>query len=45
MDSKKLSETKRIQLAGEIRKKALAWAVAEASAQEIDQMDILQLRC
>lgn len=42
MDKKKLSETKRIQLAEEIWRKALAWAVAGASAQEIDQTDILQ---
>lgn len=42
MDSKKLSATKRIQLAEEIRTKAVAWAVASVSAQEIDRTDILQ---
>ena len=42
MDSKKLSETKRIRLAEEIRRKAIAWAIARASAREIDRTDILQ---
>ena len=42
MDSKKLSETKRVQLAEEIRTKAVAWAVASVSAQDIDRLDILQ---
>lgn len=41
-DSKKLSEHKRIKLAEEIREKALAWAVATASAEEIDEINILQ---
>lgn len=41
-DSKKLSEKKRAALAIEIRAKALAWAVAEASVEEIDQLNILQ---
>lgn len=41
-DSKKLSEKRRDALAPEIREKALAWAVAEASAEEIDQINILQ---
>lgn len=41
-DSKKLSEKKRLLLADEIREKSLAWAVAEASAAEIDQLNILQ---
>lgn len=40
-DSKKLSEKRREVLAGEIREKALAWAVAEASVEEIDQLNIL----
>ena len=40
-DSKKLSEKRREVLAGEIREKALAWAVAEASIEEIDQLNIL----
>lgn len=41
-DSKKLSAKAREVLADEIRAKALAWAVAEASATEIDQINILQ---
>lgn len=41
-DSKKLSERKRDQLSGEIRAHALAWAIATASAEEIDQINILQ---
>lgn len=40
-DSKKLSERRREALAGEIREKALAWAVAEASVEEIDRLNIL----
>lgn len=41
-DSKKLSEKKREQLFIEIQEKALAWAIAEASHQEIDEINILQ---
>jgi ribonuclease HII len=41
-DSKKLSEKKRNQLAEEIRKHAKAWAIATASAAEIDDINILQ---
>ena len=41
-DSKKLSEKKRDRLAVEIREKALAWAVASASVEEIDRLNILQ---
>lgn len=41
-DSKKLSAKKREALAAEIRDKALAWAVAEASVEEIDRINILQ---
>lgn len=41
-DSKKLSAKKREALAVEIRDKALAWAVAEASVEEIDRINILQ---
>lgn len=41
-DSKKLSEKKRELLAVEIREKAIAWCVAEASVEEIDQLNILQ---
>ena len=40
-DSKKLSAKKRVALAGLIRERALAWAVAEASVEEIDQLNIL----
>lgn len=40
-DSKKLSERTRERLALEIRDKALAWAVAEASVEEIDSLNIL----
>ena len=40
-DSKKLSARKRVALAGLIRERALAWAVAEASVEEIDQLNIL----
>jgi len=41
-DSKKLTEKKRLALASEIKQKSLAWAVAEASAAEIDKLNILQ---
>ncbi|MBN8452889.1 ribonuclease HII [Accumulibacter sp.] len=41
-DSKKLSPERRLRLAGEIRRQALAWAVAEASVDEIDRLNILQ---
>lgn len=41
-DSKKLSEAKRERLALDIREKALSWAIAEASATEIDEINILQ---
>ena len=41
-DSKKLSEKKREKLFIEIQEKALAWSIAEASAQEIDEINILQ---
>jgi ribonuclease HII len=41
-DSKKLSARKRERLALEIRKKACAWAIAEASVEEIDCLNILQ---
>ena len=40
-DSKKLSAKKRVALAGLIREWALAWSVAEASVEEIDQLNIL----
>ena len=41
-DSKKLTAARRAALAVEIREKALAWALAEASALEIDRINILQ---
>lgn len=41
-DSKKLSAGRREVLADEIRLRALAWAVAEASVEEIDRINILQ---
>ncbi|WP_142803481.1 ribonuclease HII [Tepidiphilus sp. J10] len=41
-DSKKLSPSRRERLAAEIRASALAWAVAEASASEIDEWNILR---
>lgn len=40
-DSKKLSEKRRTQLAVEIKEKALAWCIAEASVDEIDSLNIL----
>lgn len=42
MDSKKLSEKKRNLLSIEIREKALAWSVARAEVEEIDNINILQ---
>ena len=41
-DSKKLTARRREKLAALIRSHALAWSVAEASAGEIDQINILQ---
>lgn len=41
-DSKKLTETRRVLLAEEIRTHALAWSVAWASEAEIDHLNILQ---
>ena len=41
-DSKKLTEKKRERLYGEIIACALDWAVGEASAQEIDEINILE---
>ena len=42
MDSKKLSEKKRDFLSAEIKQKALAWGIASCTAQEIDDINILQ---
>lgn len=41
-DSKKLSARKREALAVQIREQAIAWAVGEASVEEIDRINILQ---
>ena len=41
-DSKILSAPRRLELAGQIRRHALAWAVASASVAEIDTINILQ---
>lgn len=41
-DSKKLSEKRRDALALEIRQHAAAWAIAEASVEEIDTLNILR---
>lgn len=41
-DSKKISEKKRDQLALEIRQHATAWAIATASVEEIDEINILR---
>jgi ribonuclease HII len=41
-DSKQLSAARRDQLAETIKANALAWAVSYASAEEIDQLNILQ---
>jgi len=41
-DSKVLSERQREELAGEIRTRALSWAVASASVEEIDSINILR---
>ena len=41
-DSKKLSEGRRAELAAQIRERSLAWAVARASVDEIDELNILQ---
>ncbi|MFK4050777.1 ribonuclease HII [Acinetobacter venetianus] len=41
-DSKKLTEKKREKLFLEIKEKALAWSIAEATHAEIDEFNILQ---
>jgi len=41
-DSKKLSASRREQLAAEIRARALAWALGRAEVAEIDRLNILQ---
>jgi len=41
-DSKKLSEKKRAILDLQIREQAISWAIAEASAVEVDELNVLQ---
>ncbi|MCF0253146.1 MAG: ribonuclease HII, partial [Duodenibacillus sp.] len=41
-DSKKLSARRREELAALIKERSLAWAVASASVEEIDELNILQ---
>ncbi len=41
-DSKKIPEPRRIDLEGRIKTVAMAWSVANASVQEIDELNILQ---
>jgi ribonuclease HII len=41
-DSKALSESRRLELAEQIRRHARAWAIASASVAEIDAINILQ---
>jgi ribonuclease HII len=41
-DSKQLNKDQRLELRSEIESSALVWAVAEASNQEIDQINILK---
>lgn len=41
-DSKKLTEARREELAVLVRENALAWAVARAEVEEIDEINILQ---
>lgn len=43
-DSKKLTEKKREALYPQIMERALAWAIASATTQEIDEINILQAR-
>tara|TARA_R110002049_G_scaffold24325_4_gene86439 strand:+ start:377 stop:973 length:597 start_codon:yes stop_codon:yes gene_type:complete len=40
-DSKRLTAKRRERLAAQIRQQALAWAVAEAGVEEIDELNIL----
>jgi ribonuclease HII len=41
-DSKALTASRRVELDGQIRRRALAWAIAWASVDEIDSLNILQ---
>ena len=40
-DSKRLSAPRRVELAARIRDRAIAWAVASATVEEIDRLNIL----
>lgn len=42
MDSKMLTERRRLSLAAEIQSRALAWFIASASVEEIDRLNILR---
>ncbi len=42
LDSKRLNESRREQLAMQIQEQALAWAVGRAEVEEIDRLNILQ---
>ena len=44
-DSKQLSPRLRYQLREQIQQDALAWAVGIVTAEEIDRINILKLRC
>jgi ribonuclease HII len=41
-DSKQLNKTQRLSLQDEIKERALAWAIAEVSHEEIDRINILK---
>ena len=41
-DSKRLSAARRVALAGEIRNRAVAWALGSAAVEEIDRLNILE---
>jgi ribonuclease HII len=41
-DSKKLTESRREELAIKIKERAISWAIAQASEEEIDTLNILQ---
>ena len=41
-DSKKLTEKKRDALALQIKQRAVSWAIASATAEEVDRLNILQ---
>jgi ribonuclease HII len=43
-DSKKVTPKRREVLFGQIKEQALAWAIGTATAQEIDELDILNCR-